>query len=185
MAAQTIDYYEVLGVSRNATPEEIKQAFRKLAKIWHPDHHAGESEAEIKHAEYMFRLIHEAYDYLMNGGAQEESYTSYESTEESWSASSEESSYSRSGYYDTDSSYDHTESSKKPFFNEYELKQMFNEFWKVGWGILKWLLISASIILGLIIVAKAVMLIIHILLPLLIIGGIIALAYFGITYFLL
>ena len=52
------DYYEVLGVSRNATPEEIKKAFRKLALKYHPDRNP-DPEAEEK-----FKLINEAYQVL-------------------------------------------------------------------------------------------------------------------------
>ncbi|MBF0343821.1 MAG: molecular chaperone DnaJ [Nitrospirae bacterium] len=53
------DYYETLGVSRNATPEEIKKAYRQLALKYHPDRNAGEKESEEK-----FKEINEAYSCL-------------------------------------------------------------------------------------------------------------------------
>lgn len=53
------DYYEILGVERNATEDEIKRAFRKLALEHHPDRKPGDKEAERK-----FKEISEAYDVL-------------------------------------------------------------------------------------------------------------------------
>ncbi len=54
------DYYEILGVSRDASPEEIKRAFRRLAKEYHPDVYKGDK----KEAERRFRKIAEAYEVL-------------------------------------------------------------------------------------------------------------------------
>ena len=55
------DYYEVLGVDRNATPDELKKAYRKLALQYHPDRNPGDKEAEEK-----FKEAAEAYDVLSN-----------------------------------------------------------------------------------------------------------------------
>lgn len=53
------DYYEILGVPRNATQEEIKKAYRKLALKYHPDRNPGDKEAEEK-----FKEAAEAYSVL-------------------------------------------------------------------------------------------------------------------------
>lgn len=53
------DYYSILGVSRNASQEEIKKAFRRLARQYHPDLNPGDKEAEEK-----FKKINEAYSCL-------------------------------------------------------------------------------------------------------------------------
>lgn len=54
------DYYKVLGVEKNATPEDIKKAYRKLAMKWHPDKNPNNKEE----AEHKFKDIGEAYSVL-------------------------------------------------------------------------------------------------------------------------
>ncbi len=61
MTVKFQDYYEILGVDRNASEKEIKSAYRKLARKWHPDlHPPGEKEK----AEEQFKKINEAYEVL-------------------------------------------------------------------------------------------------------------------------
>jgi len=58
------DYYEVLGVDKNASEDDIKKAFKKAAMKYHPDRFANASDAEKKDAEEKFKEINEAYQVL-------------------------------------------------------------------------------------------------------------------------
>ena len=59
--AEKRDYYEVLGIQKGASEDEIKKAYRKQAKKYHPDLHPGDKEAEEK-----FKEVNEAYEVLSN-----------------------------------------------------------------------------------------------------------------------
>lgn len=63
-AKEAYYYYKVLGVDKNASADEIKKAYRKLAIQYHPDKHINDSEADKKAAEEKFKEIAEAYDTL-------------------------------------------------------------------------------------------------------------------------
>src|ERR1051325_11550304 len=54
-----VDFYKVLGVKRDAKPEEIKKAYRRMARKYHPDVNPGDKSAEER-----FKLITEAHDVL-------------------------------------------------------------------------------------------------------------------------
>ncbi len=59
MAEQKRDYYEVLGINKSASDDEIKKAYRRMAKQYHPDLHPGDKEAEAR-----FKEVGEAYEVL-------------------------------------------------------------------------------------------------------------------------
>ena len=56
------DYYDTLGVERTASDDDVKKAFRKLARQYHPDLHTGEQQK--KQSEEKFKEINEAYEIL-------------------------------------------------------------------------------------------------------------------------
>ena len=60
------DYYKTLGVGRDVSADDLKKAFRKLARKYHPDINPGDAEAESK-----FKEINEAYEVLSDAGSAE------------------------------------------------------------------------------------------------------------------
>ena len=70
MAENKRDYYEVLGIEKNASDAEIKKAYRKMAQKYHPDMNPGDKEAEAKfkevneaHEEILFNIIFHPFFY--------------------------------------------------------------------------------------------------------------------------
>jgi curved DNA-binding protein len=82
MAVKFQDYYEVLGVSRDAKDKDIKAAYRKLARKHHPDLHA---EDEKSAAEEKFKQINEAYEVLSDS----EKRAKYDRLGQNWQAGEE------------------------------------------------------------------------------------------------
>ncbi|MGH9881253.1 MAG: DnaJ C-terminal domain-containing protein [Pyrinomonadaceae bacterium] len=77
MAVKTRDYYEVLGLSRSASGDEVKTAYRKLARKFHPDLNPGDKAAEER-----FKELQEAYDVLSDA----ENKKLYDEYGENWRA---------------------------------------------------------------------------------------------------
>ncbi len=74
MATGVKDYYNILGINKEASHDEIKKAYRKLARKYHPDLNPGNKEAEVK-----FKDINEAYE-VLNDPKKREEYDHYGST---------------------------------------------------------------------------------------------------------
>ena len=58
------DYYKILGVSKDASSDEIQKAYRKLARKYHPDLHADKEERDREKAKQQFQKVQQAYDVL-------------------------------------------------------------------------------------------------------------------------
>jgi curved DNA-binding protein len=92
------DYYQILGLDRNALEDEIKRAYRKLALQYHPDHHPDDSESEEQ-----FKEIGEAYAVLSDPEQRTE--------------------YDTSGYFRFKRRY-----SSEDIFRHFDFEQLFKEF---------------------------------------------------------
>src|SRR6185503_17685248 len=80
MAVKFRDYYETLGLSRQATDEQIRTAYRKLARKHHPDVNPGNKESEEK-----FKEINEAYSVLSDSQKRKQ----YDELGQNWKAGSD------------------------------------------------------------------------------------------------
>lgn len=108
------DYYSILGVSKNATLNEIKKAYKKLARKYHPDLNPGDKIAEEK-----FKKIQEAYSVLSDPKKREQYDLFGKITEES------ETSDYRSSYYSPDFNFEGFNFSE---FGGASFKDIFNQF---------------------------------------------------------
>ena len=88
------NYYEILGVSKNATADEIKKAYRTLAFKYHPDRNQGNAAAEEK-----FKQISAAYDVLGDESKRRQYDMGGYSTENAYSSSSAQQQYQRQYQY--------------------------------------------------------------------------------------
>src|SRR5438105_1006862 len=89
----TKTYYEILEIEKTATPEEIKQAYRKLSLLWHPDKNPPEKREE---AEEKFKEISRAYQILSDSATRSlydiygEEFDNFGSNESNSSAAADE-----------------------------------------------------------------------------------------------
>lgn len=98
------DPYEVLGVQRNASKDEIKAAYRKLAKQYHPDMHVDNPLKEL--AQEKFIEVQEAYDQLTNASSSSYSNSSsYSSGSSSYSGSSSDGNFTTVRQYINNGNY--------------------------------------------------------------------------------
>ena len=75
MTNQTDEYYRVLGLDPGASPEEIKKAYRDMAKVWHPDRFPNDPHLQSKGNE-QFKKVTEAYEKLIKHQASENTFSS-------------------------------------------------------------------------------------------------------------
>ena len=66
------NYYDILGVKKDASKDDIRRAFKKLSLKYHPDKHINDSEEDKKKAEEKFKEINEAYETLSDDKKRQE-----------------------------------------------------------------------------------------------------------------
>jgi curved DNA-binding protein CbpA len=76
------NYFETLGVNKNATPEEIKKSYHKLVVKWHPDKFSDKSSEEKEKANGMIREINEAYEKLSKSELVDEDLEDFDNYQE-------------------------------------------------------------------------------------------------------
>lgn len=120
-----MDHYKVLGVSRDASKESIKQAFRKLAVEFHPDKHATSPPHVRERATLKFKHITHAYETLMDDRKRADFNTRSSNPFSSSSSSSSSHHWNRSYYRDQNCGGDHrnygyTRSGRASYINKLE-----------------------------------------------------------------
>lgn len=116
------DYYEILGVGKGSTPEELKKAYRNLALKYHPDRVPAEKKKE---AEEKFKEVSEAYEVLMDPNKR--------SAYDQYGHAGVDSSF-KGGGFDFRQDFHHFED-LKDIFGEFDISELFREFGFGGGGI--------------------------------------------------
>uniref|UniRef100_A0A2P2INH4 Chaperone protein dnaJ 72 n=1 Tax=Rhizophora mucronata TaxID=61149 RepID=A0A2P2INH4_RHIMU len=99
-----MDYYRVLGVSKNAAKEEIKEAFRRLAVKYHPDKHSQSPTVVRENATLRFKQVSEAYE-ILSDDRKRADYNFRMSSSSSSSFYNSNGNRSRSSYYNHQGGY--------------------------------------------------------------------------------
>lgn len=115
-----IDYYKVLGVDKNASQDEIKKAYRKLARKYHPDLNPNDKEAKKR-----FQEINEANEVLSN----EENRKKYDEYGEHWQHAEE---YEQAKQKQQQQQYQY--SSQEPFSEQFGDEEAFSDFFESMFG---------------------------------------------------